>query len=178
MQLHDVMNVEVGKFNTCYGKVADIMNPTRDMIDVRDIARGLANVCRFGGQIPQHYSVAHHSLYVAALAPDDLTMEALIHDASEAYLGDIIKPLKLIIGKVYSDIEEKWMRIICECFGVKYERLELVKKYDLLALQYEFDHFFKGAGRHDLKCIMAYTEAYETFLYTIYNHFPNHKINQ
>lgn len=48
---------------------------------------------------------------------------------------------------------------------------ELVKPYDLMALQNEFDHFFKGADRHDLKCIMSYTHGYDTFLYTIKNHW-------
>ena len=142
--MHPVLDIQAGKFNTFSGKVVDIMNPTVDMIDSRDIAMGLSNNCRWGGQCNHFYSLAQHSIYVATMAPAGLEPEALIHDASEAYLGDVIKPLKVILGKVYADIEEKWMRVICSKYGVDYNRLELIKEYDIAALVHEFDYFFKG----------------------------------
>lgn len=141
--IHDVMDIEAGKFNTYSGQVVDILNPTPETITLEDIVQGLNNYCRFGGQLPQHYSVAEHSVLVSMLAPEDLFFEALIHDASEAYLGDMISPLKKIIGKPYKDIEERWMKVICTKFGVDYERLQLIKPYDEQALQIEFDYFFQ-----------------------------------
>lgn len=61
---------------------------------MQDIARGLSHLCRFAGQLPRFYSVAQHSLLVAQLVNKEHRRLALLHDASEAYMGDLSRNLK------------------------------------------------------------------------------------
>lgn len=58
-------------------------------IDIQDIASGLANECRFNGLIDNFYSVAQHLVYVSYLVAPEYALEALLHDASEAYVKDL-----------------------------------------------------------------------------------------
>lgn len=109
---------------------------------IKDIAIGLSNICRFGGQIREHYNVAQHSLIVTSLAPERLKKVALMHDAAEAYIGDVIKPLKVILGYNYKAIENEFERIIFSKFGIDHNCIELIKPYDRIALEMEHDHFF------------------------------------
>ena len=81
------------------------LEPRIDDVDIEDIAHGLAYQCRFNGQTNAFYSVAQHSLIVAALVPEELRFAALLHDAAEAYLGDMVKPLKVLLPG-FSEIEE------------------------------------------------------------------------
>jgi hypothetical protein len=115
----------------------DLENPTEDMIEIRDIAKGLSLTCRFGGQIPRFYSVAQHSILVQALCPPQLKLEGLLHDASEAYLGDVIKPLKTLLGAHYKVIEFNFETLIFQKFGLDISRLREIKKYDLMAYDLE-----------------------------------------
>jgi 5'-deoxynucleotidase YfbR-like HD superfamily hydrolase len=141
--LHPVHQTHDGFFNTVSGRKISIHEPTVQMIDIKDIAHGLSHVCRFGGQVRYHYSVAQHSILVMKLAPDHLKFAALMHDATEAYLGDVIKPLKNVIGKAYTDIEDRFERVICERFSLTKEELEAIKPYDKEALEIEHANFFK-----------------------------------
>ena len=71
------------------------------------IARQLGKLCRFAGATPDHWSVARHSLLVAALAPDDPwhRMAALLHDAHECWTGDILRPMtRLLVGVTRMEI--------------------------------------------------------------------------
>lgn len=73
----------------------DLFLPSRNQVDIIDIAHGLSRICRFGGHTVNFYSVAEHSIHVAAIASTRLEAKvALMHDAHEAYLGDTITPLK------------------------------------------------------------------------------------
>jgi hypothetical protein len=70
-------------------------DPRPDDVDFRDVAHALANVCRFGGMCKTFYSVAQHSVLVASLGPQDRGgLWWLLHDAPEAYMGDITRPIK------------------------------------------------------------------------------------
>lgn len=98
------------QFITVSGRVLDLERPRAEDIDVGDVACGLSRTCRYYGQVRQFYSVAQHCLLVEQAADDDLKMAALLHDASEAYLGDVSRHLKhseYLRG--YRVIEERWV---------------------------------------------------------------------
>ncbi len=110
-----------------------VMNPQTEDICILDIAHCLSHVCRFGGNTRTHYSVAQHSLHVASLVPREHQLQALLHDATEAYLGDVIKPLKNQLP-TYSDIEAVWWRVIAREFSIPEKLHHSVKSADLIAL--------------------------------------------
>lgn len=134
---HDIHKHEDGVFNTASGRLINIYNPEPDSIILSDIANSLSKICRFGGHIHDFYSVAQHSVLVAAMADSDIKMEALMHDAAEAFVGDMIKPLKTIIGKQFDDIEDRFMQIIVDKFELDMAKMYRVKEYDLAALSLE-----------------------------------------
>lgn len=98
--------------STFTGKHFDFINITMDDICIEDIAQGLSNECRFAGQISQFYSVAQHSVYVSQIVPPEYALEALLHDASEAYCKDLPSPLKALLPE-YKAIEKKVQKVIC-----------------------------------------------------------------
>ena len=110
--------------------------PRIDGIDMEDIAHGLAYQCRFNGQTRAFYSVAQHSLMVAALVPPALHKAALLHDAAEAYLGDMVKPLKLLVPD-FNRIEAAVTELIAAAFGVDFSDYAQIKQADLVALATE-----------------------------------------
>ena len=112
------------------------LEPRIDDIEIEDIAHGLAYQCRFNGQTSSFYSVAQHSVLVASLVPKELKLAALLHDAAEAYLGDVVKPLKLLVPE-FSQIEKRVMAIIGERFGVADLNHPLIKQADLVLLATE-----------------------------------------
>ena len=111
-------------------------NPRVEDIDIEDIAHGLAYTCRFNGQTTAFYSVAQHSLMVADLVADELKLEALMHDAAEAYLGDVVKPLKALLPE-YSVIEAHVSNIIAAAFNLGDCCHPAIKRADLIALATE-----------------------------------------
>lgn len=70
------------------------LDPRPEDILIEDIAHSLANQCRYTGHTSRYYSVAEHSVRVALLLPRELRLAGLLHDAAEAYLGDVARPLK------------------------------------------------------------------------------------
>lgn len=110
--------------------------PRIDHVAIEDIAHGLAYQCRFNGQTRQFYSVAQHSLMVAALVPTDLRLAALLHDAAEAYLGDMVKPLKVLLPE-FAVIEDEVTRIIARTFDIDFTDYAPIKRADLVALATE-----------------------------------------
>jgi hypothetical protein len=143
-QWHPVHSCNDGIFNSASGEQVSILHPAAATIKLRDIASGLAKTCRFGGQTTHFYSVAQHSVLVAHLAPPYLRAHALLHDASEAYLGDVIKPLKVIIGRAYSELEETFMCVIRTKYALLRNEMEQLKPFDKLACQLEHEAFQKG----------------------------------
>lgn len=112
------MLVGLEKINTRSGGYIDLLNPDPKDINLTDIAVGLANTCRFGGQMDQHYSVAQHSIYVAQKSPFRFKLRALMHDAAEAYLGDIQRPIKRLLSG-YHDLEVRFEAAINKKFRLK-----------------------------------------------------------
>ena len=87
--------------------------PNREPLRIVDIAYGLSNTCRFGGQCHRYYSVAEHSVRASLIVPPEFAREALLHDMAESVLGDIPRPLKALLPD-YRGIElnvEWWLRL-------------------------------------------------------------------
>jgi hypothetical protein len=82
------------QIQTYTGKRIDVANPSHLDICIEDIAHALACIPRFAGHTKQFYSVAQHSLHVASLVPEHLRLAALLHDAAEAYMLDMMTPIK------------------------------------------------------------------------------------
>ncbi|WP_434699742.1 phosphohydrolase [Pseudomonas sp. D1-1] len=118
------------------GKRFDLFEPDADMIDPRDIAHSLAHLCRFNGHTHEFYSVAQHSCLVADLVPAEHKLSALLHDATEAYLGDMTRPLKEWMP-YYRGFEDVIWGRICERFGLEIDLPASVHQADLIALTTE-----------------------------------------
>lgn len=102
------------------GRFFDFMDPFGfDYSDIDMIAGSLSNICRFTGHVNKFYSVAEHSVNVSRLVPEKYAMEGLMHDASEAFVGDVSSPLKALLPQ-YRDIEEKIQEAICRQYGLAY----------------------------------------------------------
>lgn len=91
--------------------------PHQSVWTIEDIAHGLAMTCRFGGQARRYYSVAEHSVYVSRLVPAELAWDALMHDAAEAFICDMPKPLKELLPD-YKLVEKRVEAAIGERYGL------------------------------------------------------------
>jgi uncharacterized protein len=118
--------LEPGPFiQTLSGRRVNPLDAAPEDIDPADIARALANTCRFGGHSRAFYSVAQHSAIVCDLlaergaTPDEL-MAALLHDAAEAYLGDLPHPLKhrSELGAQFRQAEKRLEAVIEQRFAL------------------------------------------------------------
>jgi len=107
-----------GWIQTYTGKPFYFDNIDSNEICIEDIAHALSNICRFGGHTPFHYSVAQHSLLVSRLVPREYALEALLHDATEAYIGDMVTPLKRRIPE-FSGYEAELSKKISRVFGLR-----------------------------------------------------------
>ncbi len=96
------------------GEKFHLLSPWDSVVDVVDIAHSLSQLCRFAGHTSQFYSVAEHSVRVSDIVPQEQKMAALFHDAAEAYIGDISRPLKLVLaGSWLGIIEDRIRAEIC-----------------------------------------------------------------
>ena len=118
------------------GKHFDFADPQPDQIDILDIAQGLANECRYAGQCRTFYSVAQHSFLASQIVSHRNALEALLHDAAEAYCKDIPRPLKYMLPD-YQEIEERVESAIRERFKLPAQMSPEVKRADLILLATE-----------------------------------------
>lgn len=88
------MNSKDNYIQTYAGHRFHPFDSTRQPICIQDIAHALSNICRFTGHTREFYSVAQHSVLCSLKASPEAALYALMHDASEAYLGDVAKPIK------------------------------------------------------------------------------------
>lgn len=131
------------------GKRVTFLDPKPDDIDIRDIAYSLANQCRFNGHCSAFYSVAEHSVHVSSLLPRELQLGGLLHDAAEAFVGDIPSPIKQFVPNL-RDIEDSIVRVIFEKFGCldALERYNEIKQVDLQQLYTEAHYLLPSGGKH------------------------------
>ena len=118
------------------GRQVNLLDPQYSQIDIGDIAHGLAYQCRFNGQTSRFYSIAQHSLMVASILPDHLKLAGLLHDAAEAYVGDVVQPLKVLLPD-YQSIENRFTQAIGLRFNVNLDHHPEVKPAGLIALATE-----------------------------------------
>lgn len=121
---------------TYTGKLVDLANFTEEDVRLPDIAHALALINRFTGHTVFPYTVAQHSVVVSQLVDACDAMHALLHDASEAYLGDISTPLKSLLPD-YVQLEEHVQRTILRKFGLRWPIPPAVKVADTRALLHE-----------------------------------------
>ncbi len=114
-----------------------IDDPRAEDVNFDDIASSLAKLCRYTGHTgndknhEEFYSVAQHSVIVSRFVPPEMAMIGLLHDAAEAYIGDISKPMKLVVGSKIAEIEDRVYAAIAERFGLPPEIPKEVKMADL-----------------------------------------------
>lgn len=114
---------------TATGRAFWPLDPRIDEICIEDIAHGLSMNCRYGGHCLRFYSVAEHCVHMAHAAPEGFGLAALMHDASEAYLADVIRPIKARLTN-YKAIEADLERMIAQRFGLAWPMPPEVKALD------------------------------------------------
>jgi len=132
------------------GRRLDLLDPSPLDIEIADIAHGLARVARWNGQTKgdHAFSVAQHSLLVEQIfgalhadAPADWLMAALLHDAPEYVIGDMISPFKATLGEDYKSVEKRLQRAIHLRFSLPADtpaRLkDEIKRADCIAAYFE-----------------------------------------
>lgn len=102
---------------TFTGKAFYPFDPRPEEIDLRDIGHALSNICRFGGHTAMFYSVAEHSVLLAGAVAKPFKAWALLHDAAEAYIGDIPRPIKRSIPQ-FAEAEGLILEAIARRFGL------------------------------------------------------------
>jgi 5'-deoxynucleotidase YfbR-like HD superfamily hydrolase len=121
---------------TYSGRSINLLDPQPELIDLKDIAHALAYLCRFNGHTRSFYSVADHSIRVAEQLPAPLRLAGLLHDATEAYLGDVIQPLKGLLPG-YTVLEESMWQAIAKRFDLPLMLPAAVKFADRVLLATE-----------------------------------------
>jgi len=111
----------------------NFFEPRKSDFNIRDVAIGLSNECRYAGQLERFYSVAQHSVIVSYLVPKEYAYQGLMHDAAEAFIGDVTRPLKRILHD-YLAIEQIVEEAVMERFNVPFPFHSSVKQADFVAL--------------------------------------------
>lgn len=103
---------------TYTGKQFYPLAPAPEEVHTADIARALSMICRYGGHSHRFYSVAEHCVLMSYAVPEEWALWALLHDAAEAYVGDMVRPLKRMLPQ-YSEIENGVLLAILSHYGVE-----------------------------------------------------------
>lgn len=111
------------------GEYFNLLEPETSNFTIMDIAHGLSNICRFTGQISKYYSVSEHSVHCSRHVAQEHALAALLHDASEAFVGDVSRPLKALLPE-YKAIEARIEQAICNRFDLPYPMHPAIKDID------------------------------------------------
>jgi hypothetical protein len=114
---------------TYTGKTFYPLEPDVESVDIVDIAHSLSLQCRYNGHVSRFYSVAEHSLYLSEAVPSEHALTALLHDATEAYLCDLPRPIKSAIT-IYREVEDRLWKVVANKFNLPSELPDIVKQMD------------------------------------------------
>lgn len=160
------------------GVFFNLVSPRVEDVFITDIAHHLAQTCRFGGGTDEFFSVAEHSLncrwWVKAQKLSAQTqLRALLHDAHEAYIGDITTPVKLVMGEAYLSLEWKLDKVIGRKFGITLQRSsptlreanDMVWMADQKMLAIEAYWMMPSSGEGEHWSSLVETDKFERHLY-------------
>lgn len=141
---------------TFSGSYVDTRDPDPATITLGDIAHALANTCRYGGHCRRFYSVAEHAVFCSHRVERrgyalDFIMAALHHDDAEAYLGDIPRPMKPLLGTAYTELTNTMDQAVIVALGLPFTIHRFhsvpVKEADDWALLVEARFLLPSQGR-------------------------------
>lgn len=141
----------VGAIVTAHGNTVDVIDFKPEHVDIEDIAQSISLICRYNGHLPSFYSVAEHCVRVANWLEDmgcspEMQLTGLLHDAAEAYVGDMVRPLKRVpeVGGKHQELEEHISSVIHDVLGGFHPHPEQVKEADRMVYYWEVDNIRSG----------------------------------
>jgi hypothetical protein len=175
-----------GVIVTGTGMVIDLQLPKLCDITIYDIANSISKIPRFNGRSRHFYSVAQHSVMVGRMVKEyckerdqDYSVEALLHDAHEAYVHDVATPIKDELGRAYGRLEDRFRCAVGAKFGLMDgpEIASLIKRFDQEAAELEYQSLFLendtplvarmvGLGMYVGHCKWTHGFAYKQFMET------------
>lgn len=121
---------------TVSGQPFDFIHPEMYRVDVEYIAWAISKICRYSGQCCADYKVGQHSVLVSLLVPQEYALQGLLHDAAEAYINDMVSPVKALCED-YKVIEKRVEQAIFPKLGLPYPLHPSVKQADRVLLATE-----------------------------------------
>jgi hypothetical protein len=124
------------------------LDPRPEEVNIMDIAHALAMKCRYGGHCSEFYSLAEHSVLMSQKASPENALWALLHDAGEAYLADVPRPVKPNLPG-WKTLEADVMAAVCTKFGLPLAEPAEVKALDTAILRDEKERLMRGGEDWD-----------------------------